>query len=309
MIGRSPRIVFVLGKGGVGRSTVSAALALAAAARGERALVFEWTIADPIAPWFGRPSAGTDPVEVTPGVSVVTYTLEDALRAYFVDHLHIPRFHRQVVRSASVRGFVDAAPGLAELLFLGTLWWLTTLAPEERGFAFDRIIVDAPATGHGASILDMANVLASLPAGGLLGRELGRVVGMMRDPTWTGAAIVATPDELTVQETTELLPRATEALGRRPLAAFVNRAVGDRIGGPAGVARLAAHLSPSCGDALGVLYEELRARAAEEARLADLFAGRTERGVVMLPDLLLERATPSPRAVVEALAARIGGTS
>jgi len=81
-----PRIIFVLGKGGVGRSTVSTALASLLAARGERVLVLQWAVADSIGPWFGKPAAGQDPVEVRPGVSVANFSLEDSLRAYFVDH-------------------------------------------------------------------------------------------------------------------------------------------------------------------------------------------------------------------------------
>jgi anion-transporting ArsA/GET3 family ATPase len=300
----SPRIVFVLGKGGVGRSTVSAALGLAAARRGHRVLVLGWTIADPIAPWFGLEPAGTSPVMIAPRLSIATYSLDEALRAYFVDHLHLARFYRRVVHGRAVRALVDATPGIAELLFLGTLWWLTTLAPEEAGLTFDRVIVDAPATGHGASILDMPETLGKMRAAGLLGREIQRVTGMMHDPEWTGAVIVATPEDLAIEESAELLPRAARAMGRPLRAAFVNRAVA-RLLEEGSIAPLATQLSPAAREAVGTLHEELLGRARAEARLVDLFAGKTERGVTILDDALLARGVTSPREVVERAAVQL----
>src|ERR1039458_2420776 len=108
---RLPRIVFVLGKGGVGRTTVSAALGLALAARGERVLVFEWTVADPIAPWFGLPPVGPQPAEVAPGLAVANYDLDEALRAYFVDHLRLRLFYRRIVHGRHVRSVPAARKG------------------------------------------------------------------------------------------------------------------------------------------------------------------------------------------------------
>lgn len=304
-----PRILFVLGKGGVGRSTVSTALALALARRGERTLVFEWTIAEPIAPWFGLPAAGPTPVEVSPGVSVATYRLDEALRAYFVDHLHLARFHRYIIDGPHVRRLVEAAPGFSELLFLGTLWWLSTVAGDEAGLRFDRIVVDAPATGHGASLLDMPETLLGMGASGLLGMEIDRVVGMMRDPAWSGAAIVATPEDLALDETAELLPRAARAMGRPPIAAFINRAVArvvDDLEQPAWKDELDAQLSPRAREGMSTLWSELRARTRCEVRLRELLSGETQRGSFVLDDQLLASGTSAPREVVLALTEAAG---
>src|SRR5271165_5608500 len=122
------RVVFVLGKGGVGRSTVAASLGLALARRGERTCVLGWTMSDPIAPWFGQPPSTLAPREVSPRLHVANYRLDGALEQYFVHHLHLPRFYRYLIRGEHVRRLIEAAPGLAEVFFVGHLWWLTTLA-------------------------------------------------------------------------------------------------------------------------------------------------------------------------------------
>ena len=299
-----PRILFVLGKGGVGRSTVATALGLCRARRGERVLVFEWTISEPIAPWFGLPPAGTTPCEVERGLSVMTYDFHDALRAYFAVHLHLPRFHKHVIQGAFVRRLLGAAPGFAELLFLGSLWWLTTLAEKEAGLAFDRIIVDTPATGHGASILDMPATLADFGAAGLLKLEIDRVTAMTRDPGWSGAVLVSTPEELALTETLELLPRVTGALERPPLLALVNRATSRFVGAgdpPGWLEPLERGFSPEARQGLATLHAELAVRARLERALRDALARRTERGVLSLDDQLLATGVTAPCDVARAL--------
>lgn len=249
-----PRIVFVFGKGGVGRSTMAAALAMMCAARGERVLVLEWAIADPIGPWFGAPVAGPTPLPVAPGVAIANFTLDDALRAYFVDHLHLGIVYRSVIRARSVARMLEIAPGLAEMFFLGELWWLTTLAEHERGLAFDRIIVDAPATGHGASLLDVPATLETMPLAGLLELETYRVTSLMADPERAGSIVVSLPESLVVDETLELVPR----LPREPLALVINRS--------------AEHLGelPVRGP-LTAIADELRTRRTVERELRSHF--------------------------------------
>ena len=306
-----PRIVFVLGKGGVGRSTVSTALGLALAERGERVLVLEWTIAEAIAPWFDLPPAGVTPCEVAPRLSVANYELDEALRAYFVDHLHVGFFYRHVVHGPAMRRLIEAAPGIAELLFLGQLWWLTTLAAKEAGLRFDRIVVDAPATGHGACLLDLPATLSSMGAGGLLAvARSAACVGMMADPAWTGAVVVALPEELAVEETLELVPRVTRGLGRPPLAAIVNRSM-TRLVGARGEARVAPRsleqrLSPAAREGLLTMRDDLRARVSHEAELRRSLDGGTRWGTLSLDEMLAVSERTEPKEVALALAAALG---
>ena len=291
-----PRIVFVLGKGGVGRSTVAAALATAAARRGERALILQWAIADSIGPWFGISPAGATPVTIAPRIAVANFSLDYALRAYFVDHLRMGLVYRRVLRARPVARMLEIAPGLAEMFFLGQLWWLVTLARSEAGLDFDRIIVDAPATGHGTSLLDVPATLARMGASGLLATETRRVVDLVADPARTGAIVVALPEPLVVDETLELVPRVAARLGRAPLALIVNRSAAEvAAASPAWLDEL--RVTDKSRRALAAIDEELRTRVAIENDLR----ARVGCASFALPELLGH----APRDVVDTFGARL----
>lgn len=270
-----PRIVFVLGKGGVGRSTVATALGLVCASRGEQTLVLQWALADAIGPWFGVAPAEAAPREIAPRLRVANFSLDEALRAYFVDHLHLGLVYRRIIRARPVARLLEVAPGLAEMFFLGQLWWLTTLAEREAQIRVDRIIVDAPATGHGASLLDVPATLTGMSLGGLLELETGRVIDMMADPARTGAILVSQPEPMVIEETVELVPRIARRLGRPPLALVVNASAAAITGAeddPAWLAGCAPPLSPHARGAVIAAHRELRARAALEGELRDRVA-------------------------------------
>ena len=301
-----PRVLFVVGKGGVGRSTVATALALDFVARGERVLVVEWTVTETVAPWFGKPAVapGFTPIEVAPGLSVMNYELHAVLRSYFVEHLGLDVFYRRIIEGAPVRRLIEAAPGLAELLFIGQLWWLTTLAEREAGLHFDRIIVDAPATGHAVSLLDLPAAMKTFGASGLLGLEVGRVGEMMRDPKWTGAVVVSLPEALVEEETSELVPRVTRDLARPPLAVFVNRSVHGLVSAaahPSWLDALTPSLSPPACDSLRVVQHELSSRVRFEESARTALEGTTRDGVVSLPEQLAVRGPRAPLDVARAL--------
>ena len=275
-----PRIVFVLGKGGVGRSTCAAALAVACARRGERTLIVQWAVADVIGPWFGHPPVGATATPIAPRVATTNFALDEALRAYFVDHLHFGFLYRRVIRAPPVTRLLAVAPGLAEMFFLGQLWWLDTLAAREARLEFDRIIVDAPATGHGTSILDVPTTLAHMDVGGLLATETTRVVDLMADPERTGAVVVTLAEPLVIDETRELIER----LSRPPLAVVINRSVEEIVAASARPPR----------PLLAALYDELAARDALETELRTDLASAT----ISMPEL----PARSPRDVVAACA-------
>lgn len=312
-----PTIVFVMGKGGVGRSSVAGALAMSFAARGERVLIMEWTVAEAFAPWFGLPAMEAEraadwkwiprPREVLPRVSVFNYRLQEALRGYFVDHLHLERFYAQVMNGPQMRRLIEAAPGIAELLLIGQLWWMVELAPSEAGFGFDRFIVDAPATGHGASLLDLPATLSTIGATGLLALEVKRLLKMMADPSRVGVTVVSLPEELAVEETVELMPRLEKDLGRRPLAAFVNRSVVGRVAAQGGPLLRGVALSERARAGVETVEAELRSRARMEAELRGRLEGLTSRGVFSLAEQLLVTGDPTPREVMRGLQRELEG--
>lgn len=226
-----PPLVFVLGKGGVGRSSVSAGLASHLAFRGKKTLVVQWALEDSISPWFHKSEAGHSAQEVEQNLFVQNFDSDEAIREYFVDHLKMKLIHKLVIENKHVQKLVQAAPGLHELFFLGRLFWLVDLAKQERGWAFDHIIVDAPATGHSASLFKIAQTMASFGFTGPLSYECERVSRMLADPQKTGVLVVTLPEELPAEETMEFLPKLTSDLNRKPLALFINRSVSLYFGG------------------------------------------------------------------------------
>ncbi len=280
-----PRIVFVLGKGGVGRSTVAAALGARCAARRESTLVVQWALADPISPWFGLAPAGHQAQQLAPGLWTMNYSFDETVREYFVGHLGLRFLHDKVIASRHVQRAVRAVPGLQELLFIGRLFWLTELAEQEIGVHYDRIVVDAPATGHGLSIFGLPATLKSLGISGLLALESARVARMLADPRWTGALVVTLPEELAAEETLELIPALRRESGRGPLAVAVNRS-----------ARRFVSPSPARWDSpvLALVHEELSARVRREEDLRRALGEE----VISVDEALLTLDDPSPRQVV-----------
>ena len=296
-----PRVVFVAGKGGVGRSSVAAALGACFANRGENTLIVEWTLEDPIAPWFGQRPAGHQAQELEHRLWAMNFSLDETLREYFVGHLKLRLLHDLVIANSHLQRLIHTGPGIAELLFCGRLFWLLTLAREEAGLDYQRIIVDAPATGHGAALFGLPKMLSSFDTAGLLSLERERVTRMFADPALTGAMVVTLAEELAVEETMELLPRLRLDLGRPALGLVVNRGAGRFFAGeeaPPWLARLTE--SPHTAAVLRSVYSGLLRRKERELRLRrdDL----ASLGTCSLDDELLAQGAASPLAIVRHMA-------
>ncbi len=300
--GPLPRALFVLGKGGVGRSTIAAALGLSFARRGEETLVVQWCARDAIGPWFGQPPARHAAQRLAPHLSVMNFSLDEALREYFVDHLHMRLLHRLLIARPPLRPLIGAAPGLAELFFCGRLFWLLELARGENGADYRRIVIDAPATGHGVALLALPRMLASFQASGLFSLERGRVTRLFADPALTGAVVVTDGEELALDETGEILQRLGAELGRQPIALVLNRSVDRLIAGAPRPEWLAGLRAEGVAQAaLQSLYADLLRRKERERALALAAPDRT----CLVDDGLLALEDPAPRAIVERAAASL----
>jgi hypothetical protein len=300
-----PPALFVLGKGGVGRSTVAAALGVGLAGAGGRVLVAQWALRDAISPWFDRPPAGYEAAEIAPRLSTMNFSTEAALEQYFVAHLGMRALFRAVIANRHVRRATRAAPGLDELMFLGMVMWLTALARDELGWSYDHVIVDAPAMGHGASLLAMPRTTGALGLGGLLAVECARVATMLGDPGRSAAIVVTTPDELAVEETCEFWPQIARELGRPPLAAIVNRSVQSLGPLPADprtcgwFGALDAPRDPVARCGLDRVYAHLARRSGRERTLAETLARTAPLGAIAIDDAALVEDAPTPRGVVD----------
>lgn len=228
------RIVFVTGKGGTGKTTVSAALAVGLAERGHRVLLAELG-RDAQAPRMLNPRpppVGSTPVAVAERIHAILIdpfvALEEYLRLQGIAGSWLARGLRQ-------RGLHDllvGTPGWRELITLGKLWYMSggdaEDAPAER--EFDRIVVDAPATGHGLTLLDVPRVVHAAVQSGPLARNASRVEALLLDPAQTLLLPVCWPETLPVRETVELVERLEGSVG-----IHVDRVVANGVATPSPV--------------------------------------------------------------------------
>jgi anion-transporting ArsA/GET3 family ATPase len=208
------RLVVVTGKGGTGKTSVAAALALAAAERGQRVAVLE-TGRDEHLPPLVRPGVGTvgyEGRELREGLHARRIDPYEALAEYLKLQLRVPGVVTRVLRNRSFRQLLDAAPGWRELITLGKVWHMEQ-AEEEGRRRFDLIVIDAPATGHGLTFLDVPRVVVSAVRTGPLRRHASWVEAMVRDPERTVLLPVALPEELPARETAELVARVRDHVG------------------------------------------------------------------------------------------------
>jgi hypothetical protein len=214
------RVVIVLGKGGVGKSTLSAALAKAATHNGWRALVMECDSRAPLASIYGLPSS-YEPAEAAPGMYLMTldgrHSLEQYLRMVVPSRLLL----KAVFSSRLYQFFVQAAPGLRELMALGKVYYE---ADRDRtdSEGWDTIIVDAPASGQALSLLKMPRAARATFGESIVGRESNNISAMLSDRARCAIVQVTTTDSLAVAETIET-EKELSHLDLAPTAIFFNR--------------------------------------------------------------------------------------
>jgi len=209
------RLVVVTGKGGTGKTTVAAALGLAAARLGRRVLLVE-TGRDENLPRLLTPDgadAGYQGRELLPGLRSMRMDPYEALAEYLGLQLGGRLLVRSVLRNRGFRQLMDASPGWRELITLGKVWHLEQERGPDGGPAHELLIVDAPATGHGLTLLDVPRVVMAAVRAGPLRRNASRVEAMLRDPERTLLVPVALPEELPARETAELVERVRGEIG------------------------------------------------------------------------------------------------
>jgi anion-transporting ArsA/GET3 family ATPase len=195
------RVLIVAGKGGVGKSTVSAAMARAAARAGLSTLIVELEGKSGIGALFGRPPFGYEEVVLHPGggaeaaadVRARMLTPDDALVEYLEDH-GLSRVTRRLMSGGALDVVATAAPGIRDILVLGKVKQL------ERGGAADLIVLDAPAAGHAISFLRSASGLLDTARAGPIHTQAADVLELLSDPERCQVVLVTLPEETPVNE-------------------------------------------------------------------------------------------------------------
>ena len=208
------RLVVVTGKGGTGKTTVAAALALAAAARGRRVLVVETGRDENMPRLLGHRGGpvGHAGARTPSGPWVMRIDPYEALAEYLNLQLGVPGVVTRLLKQKGFRALLDASPGWRELVTLGKVWHLEQARDGDRP-RFDWLVVDAPATGHGLTFLDVPRVVVSAIRSGPLRRHARWVEELVRDPERTLLLPVALGEELPARETTELVTRLRGQVG------------------------------------------------------------------------------------------------
>ena len=209
------RLLVVTGKGGVGKTTVAAALGLVAARAGKRTIVAEVAQRGDVASVFDR--EGSQPfeeVQLAPSLFHISIDPQDALEEYLRDQLPSGAVAQVLIRSRIFSMVAAATPGMRELLTVGKLWELAQLDRRTPGAdAYDLVVVDAPATGHGVAVLTAPRTFAAAAGGGPVARQ-GRIIdAMLSDPEQIAVIAVAKAEELAVTETAALQRSLKERMG------------------------------------------------------------------------------------------------
>jgi anion-transporting ArsA/GET3 family ATPase len=224
------RLVLVTGKGGVGKTTVAAALGLKAARQGRRTIVCEVAEQERLPTLFDGPPLGHRERELAPnlyGISIeperakaewVQYQLRSAALASLLGHSRIFQY------------LTAAAPGLTELVTIGKVWELAQLQRKTaKASPYDLVIVDSPATGHGLAMLRAPRTFSEVARVGPIHRQAGIIHRFLCDPAATGVLTVALPEEIPVSETLDLDRRLRGEMGMEIDRIVVNQVLPERF--------------------------------------------------------------------------------
>ena len=300
------RLVVVTGKGGVGKTTVAAALGMAAARAGKRTVVCEVAEQERITGLFGLPAAGARETAVAPGLHAFSVKPEAAKEEWLRHQLHTGVLAGVLGHSRIFQYATAAAPGLTEVLTIGKVWELAQLERRTPGASpYDLAILDAPATGGGLGLLRAPRTYAAIAKVGPVGRHAATIDAFLRDPRSTAVLAVALPEEMPVNETIELESRLRADLGVDLARTFLNGVLPERFSArdARAIEAVNGSGSPAARQALGAALAARGRARAQRSQIARLRRG-TDAPVATLPFLL----TPElGREGVEALSHELEG--
>jgi anion-transporting ArsA/GET3 family ATPase len=299
------RLVFVTGKGGVGKTTVAVALGLRAAAEGKRTIVCEVSAQENASRIFEHTEVGFHEVEMAKDLWSISIDPDESMREYVLLQLKVRAMRDMLFRSRIFNYLAAATPGLKELVTIGKIWELAQLDRKVKsGRKYDLVIVDAPATGHGIGFLQTPRTFAAIARVGPIHSQAQQLDRLITDHAHTGVAIVALPEEMPVNESAALEHDLRDEVGVAVDRVYMNGLYPERFSNEE-AERLGTLAEGENGSvraaARAALSEHNRARS-QRAQLARL-RRRVEAPVKTLPFLF------EPELDVEAarqLAKRLG---
>ena len=224
------RLVFVTGKGGVGKTTVAAALGLAAARAGKRTIICEVARQERMSRAFHREGVGPSETELADDLYAISIDPQHALREYLEDQVGSKRLAGLMFGNQIFDYFAAATPGARELATIGKIWELAQLERRRSSkLPYDLVVVDAPASGHGLGMLGTPRTFREAVGVGPIHRQAGIIHSFITNPRTSGLVAVALPEEMPVNETVELEGRLNDELGMKIDQVIVNALLPERF--------------------------------------------------------------------------------
>ena len=217
------RIVFLTGKGGVGKSTVAAALGVVATRQGKRTIICEVAQQERMSSVFHTHGVGYRETEIAEDLYAFSIDPQRALEEYLQLQIKIKPIYDLMFKNRIFTYFAAATPGLRELVTIGKVWELAQLDRRvKKGAKYDLVIVDAPATGHGIGILRTPKTFSDIARVGPIKRQADAISDFITDSDLTSVCAVAWPEEMPVNETLDLRRNLHEELGLDLDRVFMN---------------------------------------------------------------------------------------
>jgi anion-transporting ArsA/GET3 family ATPase len=287
------RLVFVTGKGGVGKSTVAIALGLVAARSGLRCIVAELAAQERIQRAFDHEGEHFAEVQLAPNLFTISIDPQHAMEEYL--RVKAGPLGHALSASRVFSAFAMATPGMRELLSIGKVWELAQLERRTSDAApYDLVVVDAPATGHGLGILKTPRTFAEIAMVGPIAHQGRTIADTIDDRSFTGIVAVATPEEMPVNETLAL-SEALESDGLGLDAVVVNALYPRRFSDDGDLGSLNAALAATTdGHARAALKAALseHARASSQREQRDRLAAALRSEPIELPYLFASELGP-----------------
>lgn len=223
------RLIVVTGKGGVGKTTVAAALAMQSAREGKRTLVCEVNTRERISHLLGKPEVGPEVTALDENLWAVDVRPQEAMREYALMLLKFESIYNAVFENRVVRYFLRFIPSLQELVLLGKILFHLKEKRSDGSWRFDRIIVDAPATGHAITFFSVPQVIIDTVPPGAMSNDAAWMRDYLVDPKMTAVVLVSLPEEMPVNETIELHDVLTKRVKMHPRLVVLNGFITPRF--------------------------------------------------------------------------------
>ena len=315
------QLIVVTGKGGVGKSAIAAALGRALARAGKKVLLVEVDPRENVHQLLDRPPSGGAVVEAGGGLFLQHLLPRAALDELVREQLSVKMVADRIVASAGYHQLAEGAPGLKEVAVLAYAERRVKEAGKDGFGPFDLVLLDAPATGHGVSLLAAPRLVSEVITEGPVGRRAVGLADFVADRERLGLVVVTLAEEMPTQEALELAASLQERLDRRPELLVINglypvlpqdletqiRAALEELALAGDPGEEERRLEAAGGNlaALAAWYRRRRIQDRELQRLEDHWQGPR----VRLPQLPLDRGTELVEALSRRLAAALPGAA